>query len=399
MKIRPPEAELLAALRIPHEIARDRLAAGLERVEHGALARLALREGVSCLLHRDIERNGLRNDIDASAADVLRQRYVDTAAANLRRAAALRQILRHPEIRGKKVVVLKGMAILDEVYGDWGLRPMTDMDLWLSEADAPALRQALVALGYRVEPFYPDTFRLGCVTVEIHTSLLGSERIKGRDRILADGPTKPFDRAQRFVVAETESWRLDRQDAALFACLHLLKHNASRLLWLLEIDAMMTTWDSDDLATFSQRARAAGQWQTVGLIAHLAADLLVPASSERHAVSAELQARRHADGGRRPGGVPSARSTGLGRLTNTPRPSASSRRALSRRRTRGSLPVWAPLVFFNGGDRRLGRVLSAFETLFPRPPTIRQIFRDQESWLPTLYVRRLLRLVEMVIRS
>jgi hypothetical protein len=278
------------------------------------------------------------------------------------------------------------MALIDEVYGDWGLRPMTDIDLWVSRPNDRPLRQALVELGYASQPFYPDTLRRGCVAVEIHTSLLGSERIAARDRILADGQMKPFERAHRFSVAGAHGWRLDPQDAVLFACLHLLKHNACRLLWLLEIDAMLAGWSSEEVAILSRRAHSAGQWHAVGLVSYLANDLLVRAPSVTQARAASHDDDRGGD-------------AGLAELMVAPAPPPLARRALERRRARGKLPVWGPLVFFNAGGKPRERLMSVLETLFPRPSTLRQIFRDQDAWLATLYVRRFFQLVEMAMRS
>ena len=369
--MRTVEAELVAALRVPRSLTASFLGERLSRSDPATLVALAEREGVGGLLYRDLRRTGLDERLETSDRERLHGGYVDTAAANGMRVAALRRLLAHPLVRGTKVVVLKGMALIDDLYGDWGLRPMTDIDLWVEPEQAERLGRALVELGYEARPFYPETFERGPVAIEVHASLLGSERIGARDRILVDGQARPFDRAEAFTVGGETAWRLDAPDAVLYACLHLLKHNACRILWLLELDALVTARGAGDIDVLRQRARRSGQWQAVELVAFLARDLLVPAGPE---------------------------AVGLAALVPSTSPSVLSRRALSRRRRKGKLPVWAPLVFFTAGGSGRGRLLAAFETLFPRPRTLRQIFRDNDSWLVTLYARRFLRLIEMVVR-
>lgn len=404
--MRSHEAELVATLRIPAALDPALLAARLDRSNHTALATLAENEGVAGLLYRDIGRADLGEAVDPSVLKRLQEGYANNAAANARRMAALGEVLAHPELLGTKVVVLKGMALIDDLYADWGLRPMTDIDLWVDGDGNHSLRRALVDLDYEAQPFYPDTFRRGSVSIDAHCSLLGSERISTRDRILADGETTRFGRALPFEIAGKRAWRLDTADTVLFACLHLLKHNACRMLWLLEVDALVAGWGADETAALTRRAGRAGQQHAVELVAFLANDLLAePVDNGSGKASPPVDTSKRTsppvDGSGR-AAAPVERSgfrrPGLAALLGDVRTSAMERRALSRRRTKGKLPVWGPLVFFNVGGTRGGRARSAFETLFPRPATLRQIFEDDDSWLAVLYVRRFFRLVEMVVR-
>jgi len=74
----------------------------------------------------------------------------------------------HPRARGHPgayqseripVVLLQGIALLRDVYTDPGLRPTTDIDLWVLPADLSSATSILVHAGYDSDPLYPTTFR------------------------------------------------------------------------------------------------------------------------------------------------------------------------------------------------------------------------------------------------
>jgi hypothetical protein len=61
------------------------------------------------------------------------------------------------------------------------------------------------------------------------------------------------------------------------------------------------------------------------------------------------------------------------------------------------LPDWAPLLLFTSGKGLTARMSFVFETLFPRPPILRQIFSatpNFKTW--QLYLKRAFQLVGMV---
>jgi hypothetical protein len=72
--------------------------------------------------------------------------------ANAVRGCALGEILSAYQAEGIQALVLKGAALAKLVYPEPGLRPMRDVDLLVSKADAPRAQEVLVELGYDTDP-------------------------------------------------------------------------------------------------------------------------------------------------------------------------------------------------------------------------------------------------------
>ena len=266
------------------------------------------------------------------------------------------------------MIVLKGMALLADLYPHPGLRPTGDIDLWIAEAALDALEELLRESGYQPEPFYPDVYRRGPTTIDIHTHLLGAERIAARRALFAAGQERLAEGtvATDYGVAVR---RLAPASELLLSGLHLMKHNAERLLWLVETNELAHTCGDADWARYMELADATDQGRSVAHVAALAESLLPGTVAERYRAI--------------------ARSRPCGRFES---------RVLQRRATRGALPTWAPLLLF-APPRGAGLARSIFESLFPRPEIVRQIFRDSHTSLWRLYARRVGQLFVSVLRS
>lgn len=64
--------------------------------------------------------------------------------------ASLQQVLGALVAVGIRPIVLKGAALAEAAYGDPGLRPMSDVDLWLRAEEMPTAVRRILDLGYRV---------------------------------------------------------------------------------------------------------------------------------------------------------------------------------------------------------------------------------------------------------
>lgn len=338
------------------------------RVEPRRLVALARREGLDCLLYATLKRDHLLDGLTPDLVEELAERYRRTAALNMRRARDLEKLAEPLARDGIRVLVLKGMALLDEFYRDPGLRPTGDVDLWVAEDDLVALTATLTTAGYVQEPFYPDMYLRGSTTIDIHTHLLGAERVHARKRIFAAGQRRMLDGTEPTGYGATTR-KLGMPQDLLFLGLHLLKHNAERLLWLIEINELVRECTNGEWARFLELSEEMSQVASIGHVAYLA-NLLLP----------DTVAPRYRE---------LARCGAVDRFHAT---------VLRRRATHGALPVWGPLLFFSSQRGAWERCASVIETLFPRPEIIRQIFRDTQTSLWRLYVRRFGQLVASVLR-
>jgi len=144
---------------------------------------------------------------------------------------------------------------------------------------------------------------------------------------------------------------------------HAIKHNLERLIWLADIQRLVAAWQGPEWEAWRQRARQLGQEGVAALLSYLRQELF---------------------GMQTPAAAPAgAKLTALGRY-------------LLRMRKRGPLPKWSSLELLSTGSR-LRQLQFAFESMFPRPEILRQVFADRtglKAW--QLYSLRMRQLLSML---
>jgi hypothetical protein len=164
----------------------------------------------------------------------LRERYLSSAAANMRLLHELGVILRTLRAADVPVIPLKGACLAEAVYGDIALRPMADLDLLVKPADLPRALEALRQLGYESDqPFdpaaqqaefhdMPPMRKAGCVLVELHWTLV-TPRCNARiGQAELEGI---WSRAVAATVAGEPARLLSPEDLLLHLCMHASVHH------------------------------------------------------------------------------------------------------------------------------------------------------------------------------
>ena len=151
------------------------------------LIETAIREGLAGLLYKNLLDEDAFHVLSREQGERLESFYYKTLRFNLQLIRDLRQILCRLNEKGLDVVLLQGIILLTEIYQDPGLRPMTDMDLWVRERHYPGFAAIIPDLGYQEDPLYPLTFRREQTTLDIHTGLLGADRIRTREHLFTGG--------------------------------------------------------------------------------------------------------------------------------------------------------------------------------------------------------------------
>jgi len=86
--------------------------------------------------------------VRASAPNALIEAYSQVSLANHRSFEKLAVVLTQFRARGIDFLLLKGADILPRLYGVWGARSLTDIDLLVREKDLPAVDRVVRELGY-----------------------------------------------------------------------------------------------------------------------------------------------------------------------------------------------------------------------------------------------------------
>lgn len=171
----------------------------------------------------------------------LSQLYYQTACQNTLLFGSLVQVLRSLNDRQIPVLILKGAALAQVVYGDVALRPMSDLDLLIRPADLPQVRQCLQALGYtahnlEIQEGYTDEFRneafffkdgLTRVGIDLHwklVSLTYYQRVLSSEWFWETALPIEFDRTPTSI--------LGYEAQLLHLCAHLFWHHQGEgMLW------------------------------------------------------------------------------------------------------------------------------------------------------------------------
>lgn len=329
------------------------------------LLNLAIKNGVGGLLYRNLEKADSLQKLDPGHRERLQSIYYQTVRLNLKLIHDLKKVLHKLDHENINVVLLQGMALLNTVYKDIGLRPMKDIDLWVLPDDYSRLVGSLEDVGFQREAFYPQTCFKCETAIDINTHILWADRIKARGLLLNIGQKKIFENAHEIDFEGQKALCLNPYDQVLYLSLHVIKHHAERLIWLVDVKGLIKNWTTSEWNALIHRATELGLEKTVAHIVYLLKALL------DYQPGAEIQP--------------------VLKLTE---PDVLEKKILNLRKTRNSLPAWCQFFLLPAGKSLLKRLAFISETLFPRPEILRQVFANSpnlKTW--QLYWKRGLQLL------
>ena len=155
---------------------------GTTSQHYQALVYEAEREGIAPLLNSHLTKIGVR--LPDSENRLLKGLCLRSNRANDIRNGAIAEILQLFEQKGLPVMLVKGIALSNFVYGTPGLRPMRDIDLLLPKEELEAASHILLEQGYTPDTDHdipPDYYHLPPLTkttgglpvsIELHHNLL-----------------------------------------------------------------------------------------------------------------------------------------------------------------------------------------------------------------------------------
>jgi hypothetical protein len=111
-------------------------------------ASLANAHGVIALAFHNLEKLGLLPLLPGNIAAKLNSSLLLNLSRNTFHVSVISEVLRLFNEENIKTVLLKGMALELEVYGNSGLRQMTDIDILLSRENRKKARKILIEKGY-----------------------------------------------------------------------------------------------------------------------------------------------------------------------------------------------------------------------------------------------------------
>jgi hypothetical protein len=205
-------------------------------------------------------------------ADV-KARSLIVMARNLALAGELRSCLRALRAAGVTCATVRGIALLERVYGDIVARPMGDIDLLIQRSEIDAVRQALSRLGYREmdrRPGFAEEFsyslkffveRQFTVVVEPHLSIAYPPALERLDM------DEVWTRCVSATVIGEPTLSLCPEDLLLHLVLHLAHRDDPPMVWSWELDRVIRlTAEEIDWDLFPKLVRESGVERIVGRV-------------------------------------------------------------------------------------------------------------------------------------
>jgi hypothetical protein len=153
---------------------------------------LANEHGVAALVWYNLEKHQLHSGIPEDVAYLLKCTLMMSLGRNTFNTESMGEVLRLLNAENIKVVILKGLALENSVYGSQGLRQMSDVDILINRDECLKARKILIRNGYeslpvksffhkRILAYYgkhlPSLIKNG-TSVEIHHELFGLRNIE-----------------------------------------------------------------------------------------------------------------------------------------------------------------------------------------------------------------------------
>lgn len=166
-------------------------------------------------------------NLDFPSKEKLRQHYINTAVRNTLILHDTEQLF--TSLGDEKIAVagLKGIYLLENVYGDIGARLMNDIDILIKKKDLAKCVRVLEKLGYSSTAYFnpddentdtkhvPPMQKSGGAMVEVHWTLLEEDEPFTID---ADAL---WERTFPATIANVDAFSLGIEDLILHLCLHL----------------------------------------------------------------------------------------------------------------------------------------------------------------------------------
>lgn len=334
-------------------------------IDANSLIELAVKEGMAGFLYKNLLKSGELETLNPHHKQRLYTIYYLTIRHNLKLIHALNEILKSLMQSQIQVVLMQGISLLQNVYRDIGLRPMNDIDMWVLPNRYAELVECLVSQGYERNSIYPNTFSKGEAVLDIHTHILGGDRINSRNLLISIDQEEIFQSARLINMENSSALCLDPPDQFLYLSLHAMKHNLERLIWLVDIKNLVAAWDPSDWKALVNRAQQLGQQTTHFYMLYVLTNIF------KLKLPAEISS--YLDGWK---------------------PTIFERRILGRRISGSSIPTWGQLVLMSAGKGLLEKLSFVGETLFPRPKILRQVFPDSYNLSNgKLYWKRVLQIL------
>ena len=203
-------------------------------------------------------------DIPTDVKERLRNSYLRVTAAGALHLAQLERIMKGVQGAGCELIVLKGMTLAEMIYGDLGLRPLSDVDVLVKEQEWPIISSMLSRHGYRSSKLGLTALppKITKYDVQAHIQILSPAEtcLEVQFDLLTLGIGMRdiegiWRRARNAVIGSAEILVLSPEDQLLHLVVHANRHGCTRLKWLVDIVEIVSHGPAIDWEVLAEIAK------------------------------------------------------------------------------------------------------------------------------------------------
>jgi hypothetical protein len=207
----------------------------LAQIDPQRLLDISLKEGMAGFAYRWFKEFGFPCHFPEGFKKEFERIYFAILARNMLLKKQFDSLLSLFSREGIPILPIQGFSLLDSLYDDYGLRPLSDMDFLMPSSVLSRAKRILSDAGYSSPPHFPDIFIKENFQVDLHEDILNASRIGGRKEYV---DLRFEDLAGRYAVESPEYpsvYRLRLEANFPLLAAHLVKHSFSRLIWFVDL--------------------------------------------------------------------------------------------------------------------------------------------------------------------
>ena len=220
--------------------------------------------GTTGIIYKHLLDISAENIVPAEVMEKMRVIYLKITATGMLFLAQFKQVSERLAEEGIEIIVLKGASLIAGLYGDYGFRPMSDIDVLVHEKDWPRINRTLKELGYRsaekdLERIPP---KLARYDVEAHMQYYSRNGtcLEFQFDLLTIGIGMKdiagvWARSREKELDGVKVRMLSPEDQLLHLTVHANRHGCMRLKWLVDITETIRQGDEIDWDLFVEIVR------------------------------------------------------------------------------------------------------------------------------------------------
>jgi hypothetical protein len=205
------------------------------------------KEGVLPLVYQAlVDADIYKAKVNDKILQRLQSHYYAVASRNLILQERLSVVLNTFNKNGLEVIVVKGIALIEDIYTNIALRPIFDIDILIRKKEFALAQRLLRDSGYVNSAHYPEDFYKDSIMVDVHWGLINTTRIKSRQRVHQIDMQDVWRDSLPFEIKGQKARRLSPEHTLMQLCLHLaLHHGLQGLIWFADISRLIGYYEKN----------------------------------------------------------------------------------------------------------------------------------------------------------